>query len=414
VAGDLRADVCIVGAGLTGLSAGLALARAGASVIMLDAQQPGSGATGASGGQLIPGLRQGAAAMVERFGIERAQRLFGLTLAARDRTAALAQTLAMPACAYHPAGHLTAASFKTDRRWMEAEVRCLADDLGYHEAQIVAAAYVQTHVGARGYHGGLFDRGGGHIDPGAYALALAGHAVAAGAALHADCLALAIDTGASGVTVTTASGTVRADQAVIACDAGVDQLRINGRSTMFAGQLMPVQSYSIATTPLSADLAARLLPGNAAVSDTRFALDYYRLDPQRRLLFSGGERYTPDPPDDIAAVVRPRLAAVFPMLADIAFERAWRGTVAITVTRFPIIGQQQRLWFAHGYSGHGLLLAQASGQAIADALQGNRADFDLLAGLPMRRWPGGATARRPLYTAGMLALALRDRLKAAA
>jgi gamma-glutamylputrescine oxidase len=112
--------------------------------------------------------------------------------------------------------------------------------------------------------------------------------------------------------------------------------------------------------------------------------------------------------------VRPRLAAVFPMLADIAFERAWRGTVAISVTRFPIVGQQGRIWFAHGYSGHGLLLAQAAGQAVADAMRGNRADFDLLAGLPMRRWPGGAAVRRPLYTAGMLALALRDRLKAAA
>ena len=403
-------DVCIIGAGLTGLSAGLALAQAGAAVTILEARQPGAGATGASGGQLIPGFRHGAVALVERFGVERARRLFGLTLSARDRTAALAT----PACAFRPTGHLTAASFRSDRRWMAAEARSLAVDMAYPDVGLLAAADLPRHVGAGHYHAGLFDRGGGHIDPSAYALALADHAVAAGAVLHVDRTALAIAETPRGVNVSTATGPVQADQLIIACDASVDQLNINGSRRRFAGQLMPVHSYSIATAPLPADLAATLLPGNAAVSDTRFALDYYRLDAQARLLFSGGERYTPDPTADVAAVVRPRLAAVFPMLADIEFERAWRGTVAITMTRFPILGHQGRLWHAHGYSGHGLLLAQASGQAIADAMLGNRADFELLAGLPLRRWPGGAAARRPLYTAGMLALALRDRLKAAA
>ncbi|WP_439546862.1 NAD(P)/FAD-dependent oxidoreductase [Sandarakinorhabdus sp.] len=406
----MKADICIIGAGLTGLSAGLALAQAGASVIILEAGQPGAGATGASGGQLIPGFRQGAVALVERFGVERARRLFDLTLAARDRSA----MLATDACAFRPTGHLTAASFKSDRQWMDAEARCLAVDMNYPDAELVEPADLPRHVGATLYHGGLLDHGGGHIDPGAYALALAGHAIAAGALLHENNPALAVTTTATDVTVTTNTGTVQADQLIIACDASVDQLSIDGSRSKFAGQLMPVQSYSIATAPLPADLANWLLPGNAAVSDTRFALDYYRLDAQRRLLFSGGERYTPDPPDDITAVVRPRLAAVFPMLADATLDRAWRGTVAISVSRFPILGQQRRLWHAHGYSGHGLLLAQASGQAIADAILGNRADFDLLASLPMRRWPGGAVVRRPLYTAGMLALALRDRLKAAA
>lgn len=403
------ADVCIIGAGLTGLSAALALARAGARVTILEAEQPGAGATGLSGGQLIPGFRHGATALVERFGVERARRLFGLTLAARDRTA----ILATPDCALSRTGHFTAASFRQDQRWMAAEIRCLANDMAYRDATLVAADGVAAHVGADLYHGGLFDAGGGHVDPAAYARALAGHAVAAGARLHTHTPAIEIAAGTGGVSITTATGAQPADQVIIACDAAADGLIIDGRRP-FAGQLMPVHSHSIATAPLPADLAARLLPGHAAVSDTRFALDYYRLDAQNRLLFSGGERYTPAPPDDVGAVVRPRLAAVFPMLADAPFARAWRGTVAITVTRFPVVGRQGRTWFAHGYSGHGLLLAQAAGQAIADAVLGRPDDFALLAGLPQRRWPGGAAARRPLYTAGMLALALRDRLKAAA
>jgi gamma-glutamylputrescine oxidase len=401
----ITADACIVGGGLTGLSAAIALARGGASVVLVEAEHLGAAASGRNGGQLIPGFRHGAGELIRRFGQNRAERLHGLTLDARERTLALATR--------HPidlktTGHLTAASHASDLGWMADEVRAMAA-IGHGDAELVDRAGIAAFVGADGYHGGIVDRLGGHVHPMKLIHALATEATALGVRIHEGSAALAIDPGAMPV-VTTAAAAVRARDMIIACDAFADSLSIAGRRPRFARRLMPVWSYSIATAPLAPDVAARLLPGDMAVSDTRFALDYYRLSADRRLLFSGGERYTMRPLADIERFVRRHLARVFPALADVAIDHRWAGRVAVTTTRFPQLGRERGLWFAHGYSGHGLLLAQAAGAAIGQAILGDSDDYDLLAVLPTHDWPGGRMLRNPLYTAAMLWFAMRDRL----
>lgn len=404
--GEVRADVCVVGGGLAGLSAALRLAEAGAHVVLLEAREIGAGASGVSGGQIIPGFRHGAAELVRRFGRERARRLIDLTIEARDDTAARVRSRSI-ACDLRLTGHLTAAAFADDLPGLEAEVRAL-EALGLPGAALLGPRDLGAHVAGDRYHGGLFDRGGGHLHPLAYARGLADAAAAAGVTVHEGSPVRSV-LPARPCAVESGRARVLADRVVLAVDAGAGALTVGGRRP-FARAMMPVSSYSLATAPLG-DLAAMLLPSDAAVSDTRFALDYYRRDADGRMLFSGGERYTLDAPADVAAFVRPHLARAFPALADAVVEHAWAGTVALTVTRYPAVGRDGPLWWAHGWSGHGVLLAQAGGRAVADSILGQSEAFDLLAALPGRAWPGGRALRRPLYTAGMLYHAARDRLR---
>ena len=406
LAGDVTADVCIIGGGLTGVSAALRLAEAGASVVLLEATSIGAGASGVSGGQMIPGFRHGAVELVRRFGADRARQLVALTHAARDRMAALVATHGI-ACDLRLTGHLSAASFAGDIADFEAEAATL-ERLGYGGQRVLSAAETLAYVDAD-YHGGFLDPDGGHVHPLNYVTGLADLAMAAGATLYENSAAVSVATGQP-LVVTTATGRVRAKNVILACDARIGDLGVSGRRNPGAGRLMPVWSYTIATEPLG-PRAAELLPTNAAVTDTRFALDYYRRSADDRLLFSGGERYVLTPLADVEAFVRPHLARAFPALATVRIDHSWAGMVAVTTSRYPQIGRDAGLWWAHGYSGHGVLLSQASGNAVADAIGGDTSSFDMLSPLPGGAWPGGTALRQPLYTAGMLWFSARDRLR---
>lgn len=406
LSGEVRCDVAIIGAGLTGLSAALRLAETGVSVVVIEAATVGAGASGVSGGQMIPGFRHGAVELIDRFGDDKARALIDLTLQARDRMAALVDSNAM-ACDLRLTGHLSAASFAADLRDFDAEAAAL-DRLGFTGHRVLTAAETRAHVDGA-YHGGFHDPAGGHVHPLNYVLGLADLAERLGARIFEHSAAQRVETGA----VATASGRVLADHIILACDARVGELPVKGRRTPGAARLMPVWSHIIATEPLGARAAA-LLPTNAAVTDTRFALDYYRRSADDRLLFAGGERYVLAPIDDVIGFVRPKLARTFPALADVRIDHGWAGIVAVTTSRFPQIGSDAGLSWAHGYSGHGVLLAQASGRALADGILGDRTALDLLTALPSHDWPGGAALRQPLYTAGMLWFALRDHLRGAA
>jgi gamma-glutamylputrescine oxidase len=172
---------------------------------------------------------------------------------------------------------------------------------------------------------------------------------------------------------------------------------------------MPVGNSIVATEPLSD--AASIIPSNAGVSDTRFVVNYYRLSADGRLLFGGGERYTPTPPADIERFVRPHMEATFPQLKGRRIDHGWGGLVSVTTSRFPHVGSDGEVYFAHGYSGKGVILSTLAGKLLVEAIAGERAKFDLFAGLNPMPFPGGTALRGPLYVLGMLWYAFRDRMK---
>jgi gamma-glutamylputrescine oxidase len=258
-------------------------------------------------------------------------------------------------------------------------------------------------TGSTIYCGGRFDSGGGHLHPLLYARGLADAAERAGAEICERSAVLGIEPADSGIELTCTGGRVNAGRAIVAADA-------------FAGKLLPsleryighVESFVTATAALPPALSDAILPHNFAAADTRHVLDYYRKSFDGRLLFAGREACF-GRPSDIAALVRPRLLRVFPQLREIPIDYAWSGTVGITVTRMPHFGKiAERLLFAHGYSGQGVVLATLGGCLLAEAALGREERFEVVARVPARAFPGGRALKRPLLAAALFAYKLTD------
>lgn len=399
--GEASADIVVVGGGYTGLHTALNAAERGYSVILLEAGRIGWGASGRNGGQMIPGWRKGAVDLIARYGRDEARRLFELALDARALTLERITRHAID-CSAHVNGHLTLAAKASDIAWMRGEAEALAREMDYPHARVLSREEARAKVAADGFHGGLLDECGGHLHPLNYALGLGQAARAAGVRLYEDSRVLSLDA-ERGVVAHTQSGAVRARFGVLACDALLD-----GLEPRIAGRIMPVANYIAATEPLAN--ADEIIADRLAVSDSRFVVNYFRMSEDGRLLFGGGERYTPDPPGDIEAFVRKQMRKVFPEMEGASIDYAWGGLVSITMTRMPHIGRHGDLFFAHGYSGQGVLLPALVGKALAEAMSGTAERFDILAGLAPPEFPGAAGLRTPLYVLGMLWYALRDRL----
>jgi gamma-glutamylputrescine oxidase len=399
--GEARADVVIIGGGYTGLHAALECRERGYSVILLEAGRMGWGASGRNGGQAIPGWRKGATELVKLYGRHHAKLLFDLSLEARQLvTDCIAKHNI--ACDLTMNGHLLAASKPGDLGWMREESETLANDMNYPHARVLGRDEAFAKLASPIFHGALLDEGGGHLHPLNYALGLAEAARAAGVQLYEHSPALNADE-ANGVTVYTPAGAVHARYAVLACDALLGTLE-----PRIAGRIMPVANYLIATEPL--DNPRALIADNLAVSDSRFVVDYFRMSADGRLIFGGGERYTPDPPANIEAFVRPYMERIFPQIANTRITHSWGGLVSISMTRMPHIGRMGNVFFAHGYSGQGVLITALAGKVLAEAMSGTAERFDVLANIAPPEFPGGAALRTPLHVLGMAYYALRDRL----
>ena len=399
--GEAAADVIVIGGGYTGLHAALNAVERGYSVILLEAGRIGWGASGRNGGQLIPGWRKSATELIARYGEAKARLLFGLALEARTGTL---ERIARHdiSCDLRLKGCLTLAARRSDLSWMAAEAETLAKVMHYPHARVILAQEARAKVDSPRFHGGLLDDFGGHLHPLNYALGLAEAASSAGVRLHEHSRVTALDT-ASGVIARTEPGAGRARHGVLACDALLD-----GLEPAIARRIMPVANYLLATEPLLSP--QELIADDLAVSDSRFVVNYFRMSADGRLIFGGGERYTPTPPADIAAFARGHMLKIFPRLTDARVDHAWGGLVSLTRSRLPHIGRCGDLFFAHGYSGLGVLLPALTGKVLVEAMAGTAERFDMLASIAPPEFPGGEALRSPLYVLGMLWYALRDRL----
>ena len=398
--GDGDYDVAVIGGGFTGLSAALACAEKGLRVALIEQHSIGFGASGRNGGQLIPGLRWSMREIDEEFGRERSQAIFDLAYGAvarvKDRIAKHNIRCDLKR------GHLEAAYKPAHFDAMQRDADFLAREFGW-EAEVVQPKDMGQHINGGGYHGGIYDPQGGHFHPLNYALGLAEAALAAGVKIVEIAEECGVEKSGQILEVEYSWGDVRAKNAIFATDTylgeNYDDL---GRYTI------PIMNYNVATAPLPD--ADHLFPSDAAIADSRFVLNYFRLSADKRLIFGGGEKYVQTPPSDIAGFVRKHILEVFPHLADTPIDYAWGGSVGVTMNRLPHMGRKGNVFYAHGFSGHGALITTLAGELMAEAVVGTMERFDVFANLPHRPFPGGKMFARPLATLGLLYYALRDRL----
>nr|WP_259639575.1 FAD-binding oxidoreductase [Pseudomonas syringae group genomosp. 3] len=402
---NVNADVCIIGGGFSGINTAIELAERGVSVVLIEAKRIGWGASGRNGGQLIQGFGHDVEQFRNRIGDQgvRTLKLMGIEAVdiVRER--------------------IEKNGIQCDLRWGYCDLankpahlehfKYRADDLqslGYaHLTKLVQRDEIRNFVGSELFIGGLVDMGSGHLHPLKLLTAEAQLAARLGVRIFEGTPAYAVMTSQDGVVVSTQTGLIRANNAVIACNA-----YINGLEPTLASKVLPAGSYIVATEPLSLQQQQNLLPHNMAMSDNQVGLNYFRLSADGRMMFGGACHYSGRDPKDIAAYMAPSMHKVFPQLKTVKTDYAWSGMIGIGANRLPQVGRltnRPQIYYAQAYSGHGVNATHMAARLVAESIVGTPSDrFLMLNSIPHLTFPGGRYLRSPLLALGMLWHRMRD------
>ncbi|MFK8049276.1 MAG: NAD(P)/FAD-dependent oxidoreductase [Halioglobus sp.] len=399
--GEHVADVCVIGAGFTGISTALHLAERGYKVHVLEANRVGWGATGRNGGQIIGGI-SGEEKMARKLGAEGERRLWDMRWAGHDIIRQRVEKYAI-ACDLKW-GYLDVAIKPRHLRDQEKELAYLQRNNFPFEVRSLSAAETHETIGTHAYIGALLNMGNGHLHPLNLCLGEARAAVAQGAVISEQSQVLRIEDGVK-PTVHAELGSVTADAVVLAGNA------YHLVDSRLRGHLLPVNSYIAATEPLSDAQVRAINPLDLAVCDPNFILEYFRLSADKRLLFGARLNYSGHDPGRIKTVMRKRIQRVYPQLSEIKLDYAWGGTIGVTVNRVPQLGRlNNNTFYAQGFCGHGVNVTHLAGQIMADAVGGTLERMDVFANIPPVVLPGLRLYSKALVSLGVAYFRLKDRL----
>ena len=378
--------------------------KSGKSVAVLEAERVGWGASGRNGGHVGTGQRADQHSLEKWYGKTTAKELWRLGLEAVDLVSDLVEENGIDCELRRTNIHFAAKKSHVDE--LRDEVDHLRTAYNYDQISGVESSSLEELTSGVGFHYGVVDHGARHLHPLKYCLGLAKAVMTAGASVFEKSRVKTIKVKRDHAVVSTDSAIIKAQKVVLACNGYLGNL-----FPPIASNIMPINNFIVATEPLDEATANRINPLNASLSDSLFVINYWKLSEDRRLIFGGGETYSDKFPESITDFVRPKLLAIYPELSNVRLDYGWGGTLAITRNRMPDLGVHKGVvYYAQGFSGHGVPTATMAGKLIAAAIDAGCDDFDLMSGLKTLKFPGGPLLRRPSLVAGMLFYSLRDRL----
>ena len=396
--GAIEADVAIVGGGFSGVATAVELSERGYKVVLLESNRIGWGASGRNGGQIIGGYGQNPGAFRSTIGSEGVDIVEGMGVECVDIIKQRIEKYNIDCdlkWGYCEVG-LKKRHLKSYQQWAEDDpaMRLLDQD------------QIKEYVNSELYLGGYYREDWGHIQPLNLCLGEAKVAQSLGANIFENSQVTNITYGDNPV-VTTQKGSVKAGHVILCGNAYMDKL-----VPYLDARVLPATSCIIGTEPLSDEQLQQTMVRDVAVCDSRTALDYYRLSADKRLLFGGLSNYTGLEPANAEAVMRNKMAKVFPSLKNVKIDYSWSGRMGISVRRMPQIGRikNSNILYASGYSGHGVAPTHMTGRLLAEAVDGNTHRFDIMNKMFHLPWPGGKLLRRPAMATGMMFYKIRDAL----
>jgi glycine/D-amino acid oxidase-like deaminating enzyme len=390
------ADVAVIGAGFTGLSAGRALAKKGVKVVVLESETVGWGASSRNGGMVLTGMKLGVNQLISMYGRERTQRMYAASLASIDCVEQIVGEERI-ACDFSRSGHLEVACKQAHFDDYARQVEVIRREFN-HELKIVPRSELRTEIGSDIYYGGMVDETSVGLNPARYVAGLGEAAIRAGACVYeksrVEQVGRATRQGNAGWNLTTSKGKLWARDVFVATSG------YTSRATpSLQKKIIPIGSYIIATEVLPDALGRELSPRNRMIYDSKNYIYYYRLTPDNRMLFGGRAAFFPESRDTIrksAEILRRGMVEVYPQLRNTNVEFVWGGTLDFAFDIMPHAGQMEGMYYALGYAGHGVAMATYQGQLMASRIAGETPEnpFD---GIPFPGAPLGLYNGSPWF-----------------
>jgi glycine/D-amino acid oxidase-like deaminating enzyme len=389
-------DVAVIGAGFTGLSAARTLAQRGARVAVVESETIGWGASSRNGGMVLTGLKLGVNQLISRYGRELTQRMYAASLATIDCVEQIVKQESI-ACDFSRCGHLEVACKQKHFDDYARQAEVIAREFN-HPLRVLQKHELSTEIGSKIYYGGMVDEVSAGLNPARYVAGLGRAALKAGAEIFEHAVVETVRhesrQGENGWKLTTSRGTVWAHEVFVGTSG------YTGHATaVLQKKLIPIGSFIITTEVLPEKLAHELSPRNRMIYDSKNYLYYYRLTPDRRMLFGGRAAFFPETDQTVrrsAEILRRGMIEVYPQLSDARVEYVWGGTLDFAFDIMPHAGQLDGMYYAVGYAGHGVAMATYQGQKIAELMAGDKPDNPFV-GIPFPGAPLGLYNGRPWF-----------------
>ena len=389
-------DVAVIGAGFTGLSAARTLSRRGARVAVLESETIGWGASSRNGGMVLTGLKLGVSQLKSKYGPELTRRMYAASLASIDCVEQIVNQEAI-GCDFSRCGHLEVACKQRHFDDYQRQAEIIEVEFN-HKLRVVPRIELNTEIGSSIYFGGMVDETSAGCNPARYVSGLAGAAMRSGAQVYEHTRVNSIErdsrNGESGWKISTSRGPLWAHEVFVGTSG------YTGTATpILQKKIIPIGSFIITTEILPKALAHELSPRQRMIYDSKNYLYYYRLTPDRRMLFGGRAAFFPENDQTIrrsADLLRQGMIQVYPQLRDARVEYVWGGTLDFSFDIMPHAGQIDGMYYAVGYAGHGVAMATYQGQKIAELMAGDKPENPFV-GIPFPGAPFGLYNGKPWF-----------------